>query len=218
MKKPQFLTRRVQYILLGVVIAILTGICMWLVRDIARRQIAVPLAYVLWVGDIVFRIVSQVAVWTVFLMIVSFMAIRSILRSRSERYTRRPVRTQSLGRVYELTKLITFARKWHYSHWNLAHYVAELETDVLALHGHGDPREIQQRLRAGTIDMDEEVLAYFQLGLSKYALSEQKSLITRIKERFGLVQPADLSATLDLERVVAFLEHQLEISHEHETV
>jgi hypothetical protein len=218
MKKPQFLTRRIQYILIGLALAILMGICMWLVRDIARQQIAIPLSYVLWVGDIVFRIVSQVTVWTIFLMVVSFMAIRSLLRSKSGQQKYRPVRKHSRGRVHELTKLINFAQKWQYSHWNLAHYVAELEIDVLALHGHGDPREIQHRLREGAINMDEEILSYFQLGVSKYALPEPKSLITRLKERCGFVQPAERSAPIDLERVVAFLEHQLEISHEHETV
>jgi hypothetical protein len=151
-------------------------------------------------------------------MIVGFMAIRSMLRSSSGRRKSRPVRNQRLGRVHELARLIQFARKWQYSRWNLAHYLTDLEMDVLALHGHGDFKEIQQHLRAGTIDMDEEVSAYFQLGLSKYLLPQQKNLITRIKERFGLVKPDESPAPLDLERVVTFLEHQLEISHEHKSV
>lgn len=215
MNVREFLLRHARYILTGFAGIVLLAGLMWLVKDVAKKIIVIPLSYLLWIGDVLFRMVSQSFVWVLFLMIIFIMIIRSVLRSKTGRQDFRPVRKQYFGRVQALATLISFAGKWQYSRWNLAHYLAELETDTLVLHGYGDLREIQQQLREGTLNIDEDSRIYFQFGLLKTPLPPQKSLSTRLKEWFHLSEP-EHPVALNPERAVALLEKQLEIPYEHD--
>jgi hypothetical protein len=158
-------------------------------------------------ADIALRIVSQPILWIVFIFIAAIILVKSLFRpKKSQKIPYRSV-TRYPGKAEELTRLIHFARESDYSRWKLAHYLAELTSEILSFRRQCPPEQIREQLQNGTLDIDPEVQVYLQAGIGKKIL-RQTGFFARIRQRF---QPRDSPSSFDIDPEIAvrFLEHQL---------
>jgi hypothetical protein len=203
-------------ILFSIGILLTVVVLMVALKDLARRTIAVPIMYLVWAAGLAFRIFSQHVLWILFLGVGMFILIKSLLNPKSSDREKRKIRTRYPGRIEELAKLVCYANRWNYSRWTLAHYLAELGSDILAFHAQNNPRQIQAQLKEGILEVSPEIQTYFQFGLSRN-LTQHKGWFARIRERFTLREHnSDPTISVDPEPVVTFLEHQLETSYDND--
>jgi hypothetical protein len=116
------------------------------------------------------------------------------------------------GRVHSLKQAIYSTSQGDYFKWRLAQYLLNLSIEALAHRERTTPERIKQRLMSRTLEAPSEIEAYLLTGLTPI-FTKHTNLIERIKQTLGLtprISPLDL----DPERVVQFLEEQLEIEYD----
>lgn len=181
-----------------------------LLRDFTREVLLVQLYRVAWTLRLVFETLPQTPLWFLFLAVVAFLAVRSLLRQpRPRRPTEAEVEHE--GQLHRLVRWIEQAREGEYFRWSLSRQLGELALDVLAHEQRAAPGQIRRRLRAGELDAPPEVLACLEAGL-RPAYLLPRGFLDRLRPRLlpGAEPPPDPA----LEAVVRYLETQLEVDHD----
>ncbi len=217
-----------RYIILTLLLALPL---MWLLRDVARSMIVMPIRYALWVGEIILAVVPQPFFWMLFLLLVLRIAIRSLARGkkRARRKAQPPIRYP--GQVEVWLRRINLTSQGNYSKWGLARYLGRLTLDILAYQGRYTPNEIREQLRAGQLNMDPSIEAYLLAGVTARP-PETYGLFAGLRRRLSAwfkpllelvpraiskhnnkseVSPLDLNP----EGLVKFLEEKLEVPYEY---
>ena len=198
-------------LLLGLVLLMAAPLVLVL-RDFAREAIVVPLLYVLWLGRLLFRSIPQPLLWSLFLTLVLFVAVRSLGKRGGSVGGMREAEAESPGRVWVWARRIQLAARGDYSRWRLAHYLRKLTLDVLAHRERLTSEQLKRRLGAGEVHAPPAVQAYLRAGLMPMP-SGPIGFLSRLRHRLrprARISPLDP----DLESAVQFLENQLEVSHD----
>jgi hypothetical protein len=181
-------------------------------RDFAREAIVVPLLYVLWLGRLLFRSIPQPLLWSLFLTLVLFVAVRSLGKRGGSVGGMREAEAESPGRVWVWARRIQLAARGDYSRWRLAHYLRKLILDVLAHRERLTPEQLKRRLGTGEVVAPPAVQAYLRAGLMPMP-SGPIGLFSRLRQQLrSRARPSPLDA--GLESAVQFLENQLEVPHD----
>jgi len=117
-----------------------------------------------------------------------------------------------MGRVHNLMQAINRTSEGLYFKWRLAQHLLGLTLEAVAHQERTSPTLVRERLKSRGLDAPSEIEAYLHAGLTP-VLSTRSNLITRLK---GAIMPTHHISPLDLdpERVIQFLEDQLEIDYE----
>jgi hypothetical protein len=202
---------RRRLLLLGLTLLLAAPLVLVL-RDFAREAIVVPLLYVLWLGRLLFQSIPQPLLWSLFLTLVLFVAVRSLVKRRGSVGEMREPEAESPGRVRVWARRIQLAARGDYSRWRLAHYVRKLILDVLAHRERLTPEQLKRRLGTGEVHAPLAVQAYLRAGLMPMP-SGPIGFLSRLRHRLrSRARTSPLDA--DLESAVQFLENQLEVPHD----
>ena len=92
----------IRNLLIIVIVVIVVAVVAFLIRDYVRQFVAPFILYLLWITQLIFTSLPQAVLWAVFLVVVFFVAGRSLGQNR-QRFTRkeRPANVY-YGRVEEL--------------------------------------------------------------------------------------------------------------------
>ena len=199
-------------LLLSVLVLLLAIPLTLLFWDVARDAIAVPLLYLLWIGDLIFRAVPQLFLWIVFLAIALLFVLRSLRKQKRPVRERRVAETPSTGQVWTWARRIYLMERRSYSGWYFARHLQRLTLEVLAHRERVEVRQIKQRLRTGELDVPPELEAC--LGIDPGRAFSKPSLSARLRRLLRLGTETETRTAppdLDLEGILQFLEDQLKI-------
>lgn len=174
----------------------------WLLRDLVREAVVVPILYLWGLVRFIADVIPQMPVWAVFLVIVLLLALRSLgLKAPTldeDRKSEEPRR----GRVGFWVRRLKLASQGHYSRWRLARELGDLSVDMLAQRGRTSPDQVRQELRDGNVPAPPDVRRYLQAAVS-----------TKSHRDFATFSAGANREPLgaDVARVVEFLEAQLEV-------
>jgi hypothetical protein len=168
---------------------------------------------VIFVGNLVLGFFPQPLLWSLFLAVVLLIAVKSLARRKEQAAQgRRKLEVIYPGRVRALLRWIQNANEGIYFKQRLAQHLGKLTVEARAYRERFAPGSIKQRL--DRLDAPPEIRAYLQAGLVPFAQPSTGplSFLRRLFKRW--LQPSTPVSPLDLdpERVVQFLEHQLEAS------
>lgn len=184
-----------------------------LFKDFTREVLVAEILYIVWRVRILFESLPQIPIWTLFLIVVLFVAVRSLIKHRQPSPTSREVTAERQGPVYALSRRIERSTTSAYFQWRLARDLRTLVLEVLVYQHRISSEQSEQFLDVGTLDAPPEVQAYLQTGLAPvYTLSA--GLLARLWQRLS-PSTWDAAVDPDLEQVVQFLETQLEVQHDH---
>lgn len=184
-----------------------------LFRDFTREVLMVEILYIVWRLRILFESLPQIPLWTLFLIVVLFIAFRSLIKRQQPSPASREAKVERQGPVYALSRGIERSATGAYFKWRLARRLRTLVVEVSAYQHRISSEQTKQSLDEGTLEAPPEVQAYLQTGLTPiYTLSA--GLLARLWQRLS---PGawDAAVDPDLEQVVQFLETQLEVQHDH---
>ena len=188
-----------------------------LLQGWTREVLVVELWRVVWVMRILLLSVPQTLLWILLLIAVLLIAVRSLVLRPEPRDATAQEEAERPGQVRILAKSIERTAEGEYFRWSLAQHVGELILDVLAYGERTTSERMKQRLRTGHLTLPPELETYLLLLSSsglRPAFSRPVSLFSRLKR---LLQASRQPSGLDpaLERVIQFLEDQLEVHHDH---
>ncbi len=210
MRRLRTLLRR--FWLPALLVLLLAPLLVFPLRDLVRELIVVPLSYVAWFGDLLLQSLPPIFFWIILIFIALRIALRSLRRpDPPEEEPKAPavVYPSPVGLWTHRLRLTQIGR---YSRWRLAHHLSELAAEILAHQQGITPREARDRIRDGEFEAPPEIHTYLHLGMSPQLL-EGRDTITRLLVRLGLRQEPSSPLDLDPERVIVFLEDQLEVEH-----
>ncbi len=186
-------------------------------RDMAYQVIVVPILFILWLANFLLDSIPQMFFWLLLWLFLLRIAVKSLVDLRRVVHASQPGEHggQAPGRVHLWQERLALARRGNYSRWGIARHMLTLFSDIVASSESSLPVAVRERVRAGTYPAPPEVAAYFQAAMSPQ-MSYSPSFFKRLVQRFAWrkTAPESPALNLDVERVVEFLEDQLEVPHE----
>ena len=205
--------KRITWLLL--LVLLLSVPLVFLLQDSVGEGVAVELLRLFWAIRLLYESLPQLPIWIAFLVFALIAAAGSLLLNGTPSREMAHPRPESRGRVQVLTRWIRRASEGEYFRWRLAQHLGAITRQVLAYQEHVDPQEFEARLRAGRLDLPPPVLEYLQARHETW-VPRPLSLLSRLRHRLRLdggSQPPDPG----LERVVTYLEEQMEVEHARRT-
>ncbi len=184
----------------------------FLLRGFTREVLLAFLIHLSWMVRLYIDSLPQSNLWAVFISFVLVIAALSLIKRKSVPRKTTEVEKPQWGKVHSLIRAIHPASQGMYFKWRLAQYLLDLSIETLAHRERTTPERIKQRLMSGTLEAPSEIEAYLLAGLTP-VFTTPTNLITRIKQTLGLT-PRISPLNLDPERVIQFLEDQLEIEYD----
>lgn len=187
-----------------------------ILRGMAYQVIVVPILWLLFVANFLLDAVPQAFFWILLWLFLLRIAGRSL--SRAKRLVHAPQtrrREPAEGRVSVWEQRLSLARRGNYSRWGIARHLLALLLDIVVSRESVLSVSVRDRVRVGTYPASPEITAYFQAAMLPQ-VSYSPSFFKRFMQRFAWRKTAPESPALglDIERVVEFLEDQLEAPHE----
>jgi cell division protein FtsW (lipid II flippase) len=183
------MTRRLVF---WVTLLIAAGLLALWLDDVIQAVVIVPAAYLLWLMGLALRSVSTWVYWGLLIAVVAIITLASLLgRWRPRRHTpedRAPVP----GAVEQMAGFVHNAHRGPYFRWLVARRLAELVGAT------------RQHLGTGRDVAPPEIQAYLDAGLDRPPIG-------RGRRRVFFRAPATPLDGVDLERVVEYLESQMEM-------
>jgi hypothetical protein len=196
------------WVWLSALVLLLTALLTFLLQDIARDWVALPLARALQLGNLILGAVPQIVFWMLLLMIGLLVAMRSLMEHKKRPSLER-ARVVYPGQVRTLLRWVQREAESVYFRQRLAYRLARLATELQAYRQKRALAQFGQRLDG--LDAPSEIRAYLKAGMTPPSSSDLSPL-----SRFARwLRPQKTASSLDfdLERVVRFLEDQLEVHH-----
>ena len=192
-------------LILGLALAILLGLAL---QGVARQAIVMPILYLAWIAELIFRSIPGWLWWAWFLIIVAVIALRSLRVRTRNAGPRRALRPQVDGPARTWAIRVHTARQGEYFRWRLAHDLAELALQYTAYRDHRGLAKYDRGEYIGTLNAPPDVLSYLQAGLKAppWQPIDRLSRVTR----FWRPIKDDSPLALDPAKAVQFLEGQLE--------
>jgi len=199
--------------LIGVSLILLISIPLAIILSEFTREVLLSfLLRLSWFVRLYMDSLPQPILWAVFISIAIVVAARSMLKRRSTPEVTSEAARLRMGRVHNLMQAISRTSEGLYFKWRLAQHLLGLTLEMLAHQERTSQDRVRERLKSGGLDAPSEIEAYLLAGLTP-VLSTRSNLITRLKQA---IMPTHRISPLDLDpdRVIQFLEDQLEIDHE----
>jgi hypothetical protein len=117
---------------LSALVLLLTVLLTFLLQDIARDWVAVPLARTLQLGNLVLGAVPQIVFWVLLLVIGSSIAMQSLMERKKRPANVERVQVAHPGRVRTLLRWVQHEPESVYFRQRLAYSLAKLATELQA--------------------------------------------------------------------------------------
>jgi hypothetical protein len=186
--------------------------------NFVRDTIAVPIYYLLWVGDLILRSISQ-GVYLAFLVLLGiFIGINTVLGIRARRTTGEYEQNQFQATRYQHWKnLCTGLSTGRFSREMFASEARKLLLAILAYQENIDISEVEARVRDGTLQVPHPIkhlIQHKEIETPKQTVSIAQKVMFRLRRLF---YSAESLSNPQIERqvaeIISFIERQLEISH-----
>jgi len=205
-------------LLLAGLVLLLAIPLMFVLRDVTREMVVVPLMYFLWLGRLLWHSLPQALLWVLFLVLCLYLAARSLSVGRDQPHRGRAVRKSPIdeagysGAVAVWARRVESAGRGEYYRWYLAQHLGRLAQEVLAYRARLAPDQVKSHLvlEEDRLDVPPEIRAYFEAG--QQLASPRRVRFPRLSRLVSRLRSPAASPPLDLdpERVIRFLERQLE--------
>jgi hypothetical protein len=219
----------------AVILLILSGVLFYFMRDIVREMIVYPLSYLFYVGGVLLDVTPQVFCWFSVLLLSLWIAFRSLNPKRKAEPIATTIRPESdahagiRGRMnfWAVKVNILEQYKGGYFMGGFHHSMGRLVIEVLAHRYRLTTMQVEERIRAGTLELPEDVQEYmrYSLGRQEIGLGRVRRvwerLLAALRERLHwqiLEEKAEgpaMQAMRRLDIVIHYMEEELEVSHEY---
>jgi hypothetical protein len=190
-----------------------------LLKDVAREALVVPILYAFWLAGLAIGSLHQGVVWVLLVLAVAVVLLRGLgsdpQGSTPDMRHPQPEAT-SAGRVAFWETQVRSATGEGYSGESSRHELRKLILGVLAYQRQTTPRQVEQSLQNGEVQVLPEMAPFLEASPRHLPL-DSPGLFARLGGWLGRrwpFRPTPLAMPLeqDLARIVQFFETQLELA------
>jgi hypothetical protein len=194
-----------RWLILGGIL-IIAVILAFLLREAIYQGVVVPVAFIAWRLDLVYRSFSQGIWWSAIIFIVLVMLVFSLIPRQKLRRGAQLKLKPSTGQVEALAVRLRKAQQGTYFKWLVANRLGKLAYQILLQRESGRPRSVFASLLGVDWEPTQELQAYLETGLHGSFADFPNG-----KRWFGAPEPTPLD--LDVAQAIEFLESQVENDH-----
>jgi len=154
--------RRV-FALLGIVVV--TLLLAFPLRGAVYQAVIIPIAYVLWILELVYHAVHQSLWWIVVVALMMFVILRSLLPKPNPRGKIAIKTKPALGQVEALAGWIKKSERGSYFKWLIANRLGRIAFHVVSQRETGATRSVFDPLTGLDWNPNEDLQSYFESGL-----------------------------------------------------
>jgi hypothetical protein len=197
------LTEGRRRLLILVALLVIAGLIAFPLRDAIYRAIVLPVAFIAWNLNLLYRSLSQSIWWWVIIFIVLFMLSFSLVPQVSFRREPEVKADSPQGQVEGLALALRKAERGIYFKWLAANRLGKLAYQILLHRESGRPRSLLAPLIGEGWQPSKELQTYLETGLhGSFADFPQSYRL--------LGKPEQTPLDFDIAEAVAFLESQME--------
>jgi hypothetical protein len=229
--QPRFFNTRRVLILSAILLAFSVVMLFW-ARDLIREVVVLPLSYLFWVFGILVKATPQLFFWISLVTISMIIAYRGLAGKKKVYLARMPVlsddgdRGEVTGRVSYWMSKVKMAQTGSGSYFKSSFHVAvsRLLLNQLAHRYRLPVSQVEIRLKDGSIRVPDEVRAYALSSINIFDethssfLSQLWRLISDKLRNWWMSQRKETVQNNfvdpQLERVLQYMEEELEVSHD----
>lgn len=192
--------KRRRLILLGAFFLVAAAMAYFL-QDLIRSALFVPVSYLWWGFNIMYRSVAQLVYWVLVVVGIALMAFGSLYGNERGRELVEEERSSLQGPLETTAMQISRTGKGVYYKWLIANRMGKLARSILTLRD-GQPSAQNNTLAGQDWNPPAEVGAYLESGLTRTFADFPR------QRRFS--RPPETPFDIDLDQVIAYLESQME--------
>ena len=205
-------------VLIGLTIGfiLVTIVLVVIVDDFVQNVILVPIAYYLWLGNIIVKALPENCFLSL-LIILSLIIIAPSLRRRRRNIWRSKREAVTVdGEVTIWEQRLRLLAKGAYTENRFAYHLGHLVLQILAYEERLPIRAVIYNIEKGAFNMPDQVRSYVLNGIGMGNMQKGLSFIDRIKQRFKrLFQQKQKALTLgqteDILPTIQYIEAKLQI-------
>jgi hypothetical protein len=182
---------------------IFLAISLVFLQDLIWEFIAVPLAYLIWIGKLFFKSLDQKALWISFLIISLITSVLSLNISSKRTLETIFVRGARVKGVLLWKERLEDTKRGEYLRWRLAQHLSTMVLEGVAYRHGLTFDQAKKKLRDGALEIPETIRTYLEA-------SQKMPVITGRLKR--LLTPTESPLDIDPEMIVEYLETDLEIT------
>jgi len=223
-----------------ILILLVSSVVLFWLRDVVREVVVLPLSYLFFVAGILIDSTPQLFFWLAVLLIAFWIAYRSISsKRRAVPPLGMPIKNdldrlgQFSGRVSFWTTKVAQMRRYNSSYYQSTFHqsLSRLVTDLMAHRYRLSQFQVEERLRSGLLEVPPDVRDYILASMGRFEPDTRSFLARllqqvtdRIKnwfyERFGQAlfkkdDALESQTEAQIERVIQYMEEELELSHDY---
>lgn len=209
-----------QYALLLVPLVILILILIVGLRNFVREAIAIPISYIVYVGGILFSTFPQSLFLGLLVLVILYIGLRSLIPEKTDFGEPPPYELHypARARVTFWALQVRMLRGSNYARNRFSQFLSKLTLEVLAHQQQLTTRQVESEIEVGALEIPPEVKLYLH-SRQLATFSRRKALLDWLKRTWSMLlgrppAPEEALDQTDLEKVVSYLEEQLEIKHE----
>jgi len=167
MKQPRLPNFRRLAVFLVLFILLSVAFLFW-ARDIVREVVVLPLSYLFWVIGVLVNYLPQLFFWIILLLIAGRIALTSLSRKKKENQdTPRSIpdpanRPVIQGRVAFWVSRVEYLNSGRGEYFTSSFHsaVGKMLLDLIAYRYRLPPKQVEERIRAGTLDLPPDIQEY----------------------------------------------------------
>jgi hypothetical protein len=194
---------RTQRLLIMIGALIIAGLLAFPLREAIYESVVIPLAFIGWNLDLLYRSLSQQIWWWGVVFIVLFMLVYSLVPRPQFRRRAEAKSKPQLGQVETLAVWLGRAERGIYFKWLIANRLGKLGYQILLHRESGRPRSVFAPLVGDDWEPAKELQIYLEIGLHGSFVE-----FPNVKRLFGAPQKTPLD--YDIAEAVEFLESKVE--------
>lgn len=223
--RPGAMPRLRRALLTSLLLGLLALLVAMLIGGEVRAAVTRPLLYVAWFVGVLFADFPEAGLWAIFTTIGLIIAGMSLSGGGAPRRRRPDEPVESTGRVAKLARWLASASKGRYFQRQVSRHLLGL---TLQSRGYYEPlslQEVERLLEGGSLRLPPHIDDYLARHVRLAYLGDLDSMTRRRNPRLATLREfflgsgrngsAPVAVDPELERLVEFLESELEIGHEH---
>jgi hypothetical protein len=197
------MTLRTRRLLVLIGALIVAGFLAFPLRQMIYESIVVPVAFIAWNLNLLYRSFSQGVWWAAIFLIVLFMLLFSLIPQPKSRHQVEAKRKPPVGQVEDLATSLGKAERGIYFKWLIANRLGKLAYQILLQRESGRPRSVFAPLIGMDWEPRIELQTYLETGLHGSFAD-----YPHVNRPFGT--PPKTPLDFDVAEAVEFLESQVE--------
>jgi hypothetical protein len=208
------LSRRQMLLIISVILLITVPLAIGM-QNFIRESIVIPISYILWIGNYVIKAIPQEVFIGILVCIGVYIGLRTLFSvEKVVQEVKLPDTwvASSRARVnfWDLQIRLTYGSR--YARSRVSQHTAKLVLDVLAHQQQIHPRQVEQALLRGDIDVPPEIKAIFDYR--QMAPLPRRLWFFNFIFRGREAKAEAAQAQANIKKIVDYLEEQLELKHE----